>query len=217
MIEHFPRAHTRERILDRAEQLFVEHGINATSMRDITQAAEVNLSAVNYYFGSKDGLVQAAFQRHYLPFIKACSQALRTLPASAQIGDIIDALLKPLEKLATLPHNRGFTIVNLLGRILCEHAPLVRKQIVEYSPEVTTPLLHMLHMALPDIPLEHLRRRMYITFKVLFNSLNGRDLFNIYAENPASRTDIQSIVAELHNFLEAGLSSPPPPDHPHPA
>ena len=38
---------TKERILDAAERLFADHGFPATSMRDITQEAGVNLAAVN--------------------------------------------------------------------------------------------------------------------------------------------------------------------------
>ena len=50
---------TATRILDVAERLFVEHGFEATSLRMITQQAEVNLAAVNYHFGSKDALFES--------------------------------------------------------------------------------------------------------------------------------------------------------------
>ena len=42
---------TRERILDTAEHLFMTHGYEGTSMRQITSEASVNLAAVNYHFG----------------------------------------------------------------------------------------------------------------------------------------------------------------------
>ena len=47
---------TGERILDAAERLFMAHGYEGTSMRQITSEAGVNLAAVNYHFGSKDAL-----------------------------------------------------------------------------------------------------------------------------------------------------------------
>jgi AcrR family transcriptional regulator len=43
---------TKERILDVAEELFMEHGYEATSLRALTSAADVNLAAVNYHFGT---------------------------------------------------------------------------------------------------------------------------------------------------------------------
>ncbi len=44
----------RERILAIARPLFAEFGFNGTSIRDITKAAGVNLSAVGYYFTTKE-------------------------------------------------------------------------------------------------------------------------------------------------------------------
>ncbi|HBR95917.1 MAG TPA: TetR family transcriptional regulator, partial [Gammaproteobacteria bacterium] len=45
-------ADTKEKILTTAETLFAEQGIANTSLRHITQAAQVNLASVNYHFGS---------------------------------------------------------------------------------------------------------------------------------------------------------------------
>ena len=60
-------AGTKERLLDAAEALFMEHGFEATSLRLITAAAEVNLAAVNYHFGSKEELFQAILTRRLDP------------------------------------------------------------------------------------------------------------------------------------------------------
>lgn len=49
---------TKQRILDAARTLFAERGFPATSLREITKLADVNLAAVNYHFGSKDGLLK---------------------------------------------------------------------------------------------------------------------------------------------------------------
>ena len=54
---------TRERILDVAEHEFMSHGYEGTSMRMITSRAEVNLAAINYHFGSKEGLLREVFRR----------------------------------------------------------------------------------------------------------------------------------------------------------
>ncbi|MEO8536230.1 MAG: helix-turn-helix domain-containing protein, partial [Betaproteobacteria bacterium] len=50
---------TKSRLLDAAETLFMEHGYEATSLRALTAAADVNLAAVNYHFGSKEELFHA--------------------------------------------------------------------------------------------------------------------------------------------------------------
>ncbi|KAF0218412.1 MAG: TetR family transcriptional regulator [bacterium] len=46
----------KARLLSVAEKLFAERGLAATSIRDLARKAEVNIAAVNYYFGSKENL-----------------------------------------------------------------------------------------------------------------------------------------------------------------
>src|SRR5438445_6310229 len=58
---------TKGKILDAAESLFMEHGFEATSLRQITAAASVNLAAVNYHFGGKEELFQAVLTRRLDP------------------------------------------------------------------------------------------------------------------------------------------------------
>src|ERR1043165_6606444 len=58
---------TKTRILDVAEALFMEHGFEATTLRQITAAAEVNLAAAHYHFGSKEELFEAVLRRRLDP------------------------------------------------------------------------------------------------------------------------------------------------------
>ncbi|TMP91372.1 MAG: helix-turn-helix transcriptional regulator [Verrucomicrobia bacterium] len=46
-------SNTRSRILDVAEELFGERGLDRVSIRDITRKARVNLAAINYHFGAR--------------------------------------------------------------------------------------------------------------------------------------------------------------------
>jgi AcrR family transcriptional regulator len=46
-------------IIETAEQLFAVHGYEGTSVRQIADAAGVNLAMISYYFGSKEKLMQA--------------------------------------------------------------------------------------------------------------------------------------------------------------
>ena len=46
-----------------AEELFATRGIDAVSVRDITEAADANTASINYHFGSKRGLIDAIVER----------------------------------------------------------------------------------------------------------------------------------------------------------
>ena len=50
---------TKTKILDTAERLFAQKGFDAVSLRNIVEAAKVNLAAVHYHFGSKQALLHA--------------------------------------------------------------------------------------------------------------------------------------------------------------
>ncbi|MGS0748745.1 TetR/AcrR family transcriptional regulator [Halpernia sp. GG3] len=49
-------------ILFAAEQLFSEKGFEKTSTREIASAANVNVSMISYYFGSKEKLLESLFE-----------------------------------------------------------------------------------------------------------------------------------------------------------
>jgi len=57
----------KDRILDRAEELFAQNGYFAVSVRQITAAAECNLAAVNYHFGNKENLYLEVFRLRWIP------------------------------------------------------------------------------------------------------------------------------------------------------
>ncbi len=51
----------RTRLLRSGLRLFAEQGFAKTSTREIAAAAGVNIAAISYYFGDKEGLYRAAF------------------------------------------------------------------------------------------------------------------------------------------------------------
>src|SRR4051795_12847023 len=96
---------TKEKILDTAEALFMEHGFEATSLRAITTAAAVNLAAVNYHFGSKEELFQMVLTRRLDPMnqerlalLTAYEQRVAPHPLSCE--KIMSAMFIPALRLA---------------------------------------------------------------------------------------------------------------------
>ena len=65
---------TRQRLIEAAAGMFVEQGFNAAKVRDIVARAGANVAAVNYHFGSKEGLYAAVIQYHSAQAIEVLSQ-----------------------------------------------------------------------------------------------------------------------------------------------
>lgn len=51
---------TRMRLLDAAREVFAEYSFQGATVREICRRADANVAAVNYHFGSKDGLLAEA-------------------------------------------------------------------------------------------------------------------------------------------------------------
>src|SRR5207244_9844094 len=88
-----------------AEQLFMEHGFEATSLRQLTTAASVNLAAVNYHFGSKEELFQAVLTRRLDPMNQERIELLEKVERDAggrplSCEKILFAMLIPALRLA---------------------------------------------------------------------------------------------------------------------
>ena len=81
---------TRDRIEKAAIRLFVEKGVTETSVRDIARAVDMSEGALYRHFVSKDELVWAVFERHYVEFagrLAALAQAETT--ARGQLAAMI--------------------------------------------------------------------------------------------------------------------------------
>ena len=91
----------KERILDAAERLFARHGFYGVSVRDITEAAGVDVALVSYHFGGKRELFAAVFQRRaelLNPERLAMLEEVRraALPGVPTLEDIVNAFTYPL-------------------------------------------------------------------------------------------------------------------------
>ncbi|WP_040797251.1 TetR/AcrR family transcriptional regulator [Nocardia higoensis] len=72
-----PRAFDRTEALQRAMEVFWEHGYEATSMSDLTAAMGINSPSLYAAFGDKEALFRAAIELYRSTFGGCTAQALR--------------------------------------------------------------------------------------------------------------------------------------------
>ena len=58
-----PPRDTRTDILNAAERLFAQKGFDGTAIREITRAANVNVAAIHYHYGSKEQVLRGVTDR----------------------------------------------------------------------------------------------------------------------------------------------------------
>ena len=208
-------AATKNRILDAAEALFMEHGYEATSLRAITSAAEANLAAVNYHFGSKEELFQAILTRRLDPMNQERVALLDALETEAGGGpvpceEILGAMIVPALHLARDPARGGSNFLRLLGRAYADPAPFIRHFLSEHYAEMIGRFKTAFARALPQISKRELSWRLHFIMGALSYTLAGTDALKLIAEiTPAKHRDDETLLHRLAPFLLAGLQSPP--------
>jgi len=207
---------TKQRILDAAESLFMEHGFEATSLRSITAAAGVNLAAVNYHFGSKEELFQAVLTRRLDPMNHARLSLLTRLEAAAapqplSCEKILTALFVPALTLARDPERGGKDFLRLLGRAYADPAPFIRQFLSTQYAQMIARFKTAFARALPNLPRKELSWRLHFIMGALSYTLAGTDALKLIAElNPHETDNDEILLRRLAPFLLAGLKAPLP-------
>jgi AcrR family transcriptional regulator len=209
-----PQHETRTRILDVAEELFMLHGFEGTSMRLLTSRAAVNLAAVNYHFGSKDALIEALFRRKLDPMNTARIEELERLESEAKgralaADAIIRAFIGPSLRLVEDAKGGGRNFIRLLGRTYTEPTKPIRILIGQLYAPAMERYKAALERALPHMPREELVWRMHFMFGTLSYTLAATDTVQLIAGcKPEDRHDAQLLEERLIAFMAAGLNAP---------
>ena len=209
---------TKSRILDAAEELFMEHGFEATSLRLITTAAGVNLAAVNYHFGSKEELFQAVLTRRLDPMNRDRLNLLTAYEAggSGKNGkgaltceQIISAMFVPALKLARDHEQGGKNFLRLLGRAYADPAPFIREFLSNQYAEMIARFRAAFARALPHLPREEVSWRLHFVMGALSYTLAGTDALKMIAQfHPKEVDNDELLLKRLAPFLAAGLRAP---------
>ncbi|MBL8519060.1 MAG: TetR family transcriptional regulator [Betaproteobacteria bacterium] len=205
---------TKSRILDAAEELFMEHGFEATSLRLITTAAGVNLAAANYHFGSKEELFQAVLTRRLDPMNRDRVELLSSYEAAAgkqllTCEKILAAMFIPALKLARDHETGGKNFLRLLGRAYADPAPFIREFLSSQYSEMIARFRAAFSKALPHIPREELSWRLHFVMGALSFTLAGTDVLKVIGQyHPEEVGNDELILKRLAPFLAAGLRAP---------
>jgi len=187
---------TRQRILDTAERLFADQGLHATTLRQITREADVNLAAVNYHHGSKDALILAVFQRR---LDQLNSDRLARLDTALNESDppelerVLEAFIEPALRLSTQSEGDGGRFMRLLMRAWAENATQLHRTIARQYSHVMRTFADAVSRALGTSP-DNLRQQLDFLIGAL-----------TYTMAETRNDQVEETARELVRFGCAGL------------
>jgi AcrR family transcriptional regulator len=200
---------TKTKILDTAEKLFVDNGFSATSLRAIIKEADVNTAAIHYHFGSKEGLIEAVFDRRADELNNERLQLLTGVKSEYEdrplpLEPVLRAFLYPVIR-RHLGTGRTRGIPQLMAHAITEPDPHLKKVIHKAFHEVFIQFEKSIARALPGLPADEILWRIHMmigamVFTVILPHLHdaGESRFRP-TDDPELATD------KLVRFIAAGM------------
>lgn len=202
---------TRERLLDTAERLFGEKGIRETSLRDITAEAKANLAAVNYHFGSKEGLLRAVLARRIDPLNQ---ERLRLLDAyESETGDApvsLDNILHAFTSPSITLCHKNPAYMRVVGRIMLDPDKAMREMFLSQFKVVARRFIAALSRALPTLPEAEIVWRINFVIGAEIHTWIHFANLEFFSEDALAFADEQDVLERLIAFCAAGMRAPLP-------
>lgn len=196
------RPSTREKLLDCAEGLFAEHGLEGVSLRAINAEAGLSPAALHYHFGTKQVLVEALLERQMPRLMerrRGLLDALENAETAPSARDVLDALLHPMVELLAEDRRAGHRYLRLIYRLQADGDlyPLFPADRLSAGVDRLLPLLCQ---ALPELAPAVVGVRLGLAIDVMLRSL---------ALDPAAIGDRREDHARgLLDFLTGALEAP---------
>ncbi|TMQ90072.1 helix-turn-helix transcriptional regulator [Actinomadura soli] len=154
-----------------AHRLFASGGEEATSLRAITREAGVNVAAIHYHFGGRDGLLREVLDRYVGPLnrrrLALLDEAERAHGSVVPVTLLLEAFLRPdLELLARLRADQ-LQVARFLGRAYTQPSAVLEGLVRRQFEPVAARLVPLLRRALPDLGEDEIHLRLDLIVAVV--------------------------------------------------
>jgi len=193
---------TKTRILDAAEKLFGKNGFDATSLRDITAEAQVNLAAVNYHFQTKESLIDAVLTRRLAPVNAKRLEKLDAAGPRPTVEQIIEAFLAPVIEL-DLPN-----VVPLIGRVFSNPGQFLTRVFQKELLPMARRFDAALAVALPELTAEERFWRLHFMAGAMTHLLAMWEVLPAMTSLAIQPIQRDELVERLVRFFSTGFRAP---------
>lgn len=199
---------TRERLLDTAEQLFGEHGIEAVSLSRITrEAGQRNASALNYYFGSKTELIKAILARRMVGIDRRRLVMLEEVDHPNRLSalrSIVEALVIPLaEQMEDSMSGRHY--VRFIAQLHGDPRMRIFKLVRGIHDSGIRKAADLVYALMTDLPREIARQRLVLVTSLIIHAMAEQERAMAAG---SSRRPAAVFVSDLIDAIVGLLAAP---------
>jgi AcrR family transcriptional regulator len=140
---------TQARLMDAALDLLAEHGDEGVTLREVTDAADANVAAVSYHFGSLKSLFDAAIENALERYLDAQHAAVSAVPAEATLEEAAAAFARPMISALT-KGGRDRAAIRIVARAALD-PPKGWDRFDDRFDEIRADVVRVLKTHLPDV------------------------------------------------------------------
>lgn len=209
---------TKAAIMDAAEILMAEHGLNGASIRAIVAKAGANTAAIHYHFNSREGLVAAILRRSGGYVSRRRLEMIQEFDRGGGTPtpmDVVNLLVDPMIELLVREGEAGRRFLRFIARLQFdrrsqpEGSALHIQEERKYYPEIRQRLTRLAEQACPDVSDTDLKQRINMAIDTLLQSLANAEFMSTEWESNEQCDELPRFAANLKAFLAAGLAAPP--------
>lgn len=197
----------RQRIIEVAERLFAERGIEGPTLREIGVAAQQrNNSAVQYHFGDRMGLLAAVLTPHLDQLDRERERTLRELDAAgaASLDALVGVLVRPLA--AKLAEPSGVRYLQIQAALLGTgpNQSLAPDTLRPWGRPAVRSLVQRIGLLVEPVDAAEGEARRLLVVTMVFNGLANF----ASAHAPADGPECELLVRTLCDSISAVLLRP---------
>ena len=198
-------------MLDVAERLFAERGLDRVSLREVVAASgQRNGSAAQYHFGTREALVSAVVARRVWFVNELRHQRLDALEAGPQAEDARAVIETSIGTLADVVRDQpwGADYIRIAAQALFNPELDVVRMVGPAAWSSLDRRTQWLRRLLPGLPAATFRERIRLVNDDITYALAG--WVKLHGPvTPANRAPYEAMVRIAIDFLAAGLLAPP--------
>ncbi|HEX5791029.1 MAG TPA: TetR family transcriptional regulator [Luteolibacter sp.] len=205
-----PTSKSKLKLLDAAEEQIAKKGFDGVSVRDVTESAKANVAAVNYHFGSREGMMATVIVRRMLPVQQERLERLTALEKRAgskaiPTEELLEAFIRPLVTTAERWNLKPALAHPLAARMLSLHAEALPESMGEVMAEIWKRFPKCFAKSLPDVSPSELLWRLHLVEGAVIQMLGATDSLVRWSRGAADEVSEEARLAGLLRFAAAGL------------
>lgn len=198
---------TRLKLLEAAERLFLERGYDGVSVRDITEAAGVNVASVNYHFNGKKNLYREFFRRRLSRAVQSKIAILGEVIGSDDPPDLREVVRVYVSGFLgdILSSRKAEKFLKLLTEEMSENGIATDVLFREVSAPIHRVMREAICSAVPGISEEKASLCIFSITGQMFHFVRARGIVRRITGRGYTRELVDDIVEHITDFSFRGM------------